>query len=188
MNSDISLENLNPGACKTFVVATRMSASRSTVLMRTYNYYLSTNASLAAILQAVRLPTLFLPIFINNIEYTDGGGESNNPVQLALDKAHTIWTSCSITCVVSIGIGLEESIQLGDNQKEAMHRLLSITFSKVAFHIDIAKWCVKLLNNNYNQHLRFAAHITDVPFTITIFDSMRIKGLIRLDLLTEIKG
>ena len=151
----------------TFVVATRTRASGSAVLMRTYNNYPSTNAFHATILQAARAttaaPTLFLPIVINNIEYADGGVECNNPVQLALDEAHAIWPSRSIACLVSIGTGLGEAIQLGDNQKETMRRLLSITFPKVAFHTDVAKWCVKLLTSGYNEHLRFAANINRLP-------------------------
>ena len=86
LDSDVPLENLNPGACKTFVVANRTRASGSAVLMRTYNNYPSTNAFHATILQAARAttaaPTLFLLIVINNIEYADGGVECNNPVQL----------------------------------------------------------------------------------------------------------
>ena len=151
------LENPNSDACKVFVVASRPRDAGLPVLMQTYNNLPSTEAFPAMIWEAARAttaaPTFFLPIGINRIKYSDGGTGFNNPTELAIDEAHNIWPNRSIGCLVSIGTGLEDTIQLGNETKSLAQRLLSMSSPKTAFNIDVAKWCVALLTSSHNKHL-----------------------------------
>lgn len=152
------LENPEPNACKTFVVATRTRAAGTPVLMRTYNNFPSVEAFPGMVWEAARAttaaPTFFLPILINDIEYSDGGTGFNNPAELAIDEAHDIWPNRPIGCLVSIGTGLEDAIQLESESKGFSRKLLSMSSPKTAFNINVAKWCVALLTSSHSKHLQ----------------------------------
>jgi predicted acylesterase/phospholipase RssA len=158
LDSDVLLENSNPKACKTFVVATSTRAAGTPVLMRTYNNFPSAQAFPAMVWQAARAttaaPTFFLPIVINDIEYSDGGTGFNNPVEVAIDEADNIWPDRPIGCLVSIGTCLEDAIQLGMDVKSFAHNLLSISSARTAFGVEVAHWCIELLTSNHNKHLQ----------------------------------
>jgi predicted acylesterase/phospholipase RssA len=157
LDSNVFLENPNSNACKTFVVATSTRAAGTPVLMRTYNNFPSVEAFPAMVWQAARAttaaPTYFLPILIDDIEYSDGGTGFNNPSELAIEEAHSIWPHRSIGCLVSIGAGLEDAIQLGKDAKGFARSLLSVSSARTAFDIDVAEWCIALLTSSHSKHL-----------------------------------
>jgi hypothetical protein len=158
MDSHVMLQNPDPDACKTFIVATSTRAAGTPVLMRTYNNFPSVEAFPAMVWQAARAttaaPAFFLPILIDDIEYSDGGTGFNNPIELAINEAHDLWPYRSIGCLVSIGTGLEEAIQLGSDAKGFARTLLSISSARTAFNIDVAEWCVALLTSCHSKHLQ----------------------------------
>jgi len=126
--------------------------------MRSYNKFPSIAAFPATVWQAARAttsaPTFFLPIVINRVEYSDGGTGFNNPAELAINEAHDIWPNRSIGCLVSIGTGLEDAIQLGNESKGFAQKLLSMSSAKTTFNINVAKWCVSLLTSSHSKHLQ----------------------------------
>jgi predicted acylesterase/phospholipase RssA len=126
--------------------------------MRTYNNFPSAEAFPAKVWQAARAttaaPTFFLPIVINDIEYSDGGTGFNNPIEVAIHEADNIWPDRPIGCLVSIGTGLEDAIQLGKDVKSFAHNLLSLSSARTAFSVDVAQWCIELLTSNHSTHLQ----------------------------------
>src|SRR5579859_2891379 len=154
------------GKCRTFVVADMARASGNAVLMQTYDNFPSSEAFDCTIWQAARAtsaaPTFFKPIEIEHIQYVDGGVGQNNPAELAIHEAHKVWPGRSIGCLVSIGTGMEDAIQLGDGAeggkgwKRAILRKLS---PETDFEIEVAKWCLDLLTSSEKTHrdLKFRA-------------------------------
>src|ERR1700731_2295324 len=73
--------------CKTFVVATRVRAAGSPVLMQAYDNFPLSESFEATIWQAARAtsaaPTFFAPVVIDDVRYADGGTGYNNPADLA---------------------------------------------------------------------------------------------------------
>lgn len=126
--------------------------------MRTYNNFPSVEAFPAKIWEAARAttaaPTFFLPIIISDIEYTDGGTGFNNPAELAIYEAHNIWPNRPIGCLISVGTGLEDAIQLGNEVKGLARKLLSIASTSTSFNINVAEWCVDLLTSSHSKHLQ----------------------------------
>jgi len=125
--------------------------------MRTYNNFPSVSAFPAKVWEAARATTaattFFLPITINDIDYADGGTGFNNPTELAISEAHDIWPNRPIGCLVSIGTGLEDAIQLGTEAKGFARRLISMASSSTSFNINVAEWCVALLTSSHSKHL-----------------------------------
>jgi predicted acylesterase/phospholipase RssA len=158
LDPQLPLENPRPDACKTFVVATSTRAAGTPVLMRTYNNFPSVAAFSAKFWEAARAttaaPTFFLPITINDIDYADGGTGFNNPTELAIDEAHNLWPNRPIGCLVSIGTGLEDAIQLGDDVEGLARKLLSMASTSTSFNIKVAEWCVALLTSSQSKHLQ----------------------------------
>jgi predicted acylesterase/phospholipase RssA len=152
------MENPLSNACKTFVVATSTRAAGTPVLMRTYNNFPLVAAFPAKIWEAARAttaaPTFFLPITINDIEYADGGTGFNNPAELAIDEAHNLWPNRPIGCLVSVGTGLEDANQLGNDAKGFARKLLSMASTSTSFNINVAEWCVDLLTSSHSKHLQ----------------------------------
>jgi hypothetical protein len=156
LNEDEPLENVTQTGCKTFIVATIIRAAGSPVLMRTYNNLPSTEAFEATIWQAARAtsaaPTFFKPITINDVRYADGGTGYNNPTQLAIDEAYAIWENRPIGCLISIGTGLEDAIQLDQDVKGLIKSGVKMILGKTAFKISVATWCVELLTSSEVAH------------------------------------
>jgi predicted acylesterase/phospholipase RssA len=59
-------------------------------------------------------PMLFLPIEIDGILYGDASLGFNNPTKEAIEEARSIWPNRDIGILVSLGSGLEKSLQLKD--------------------------------------------------------------------------
>jgi Patatin-like phospholipase len=194
LDPQVPLENPNPNACKTFIVATNTQASGTPVLMRAYNNFPSVEAFPAMVWQAacatMTAPMFFLPILINNIEYSDGSTGFNNPTELAIDEAHSIWPNRPIGCLVSIGTGLEDAIRLGSDTKGLAHTLLSISSAKADFNINVAKWCVALLTSSHSKHLQLKKQakrlgINEAYFRFDVPQGMSRIGLADWDQLND---
>jgi patatin-like phospholipase/acyl hydrolase len=121
--------------------------------MRTYR----TSTSLpfpATIWEAARAtsaaPTFFLPITIGKITYGDGGTGWNNPTNEAIAEAQKVWPNRSIGCVVSLGTGLEDPLQLNEDSEQlstVANTLLHYTSRKNAFKLAVAEYCAKCLTS-----------------------------------------
>lgn len=177
------------GKCKTFVVATIVRAASNAVLMQTYDNFPSSEAFDCTIWQAARAtsaaPTFFKPIEIEYVQYVDGGVGHNNPAELAIHEAHKIWPGRPIGCLVSIGTGLEDAIQLGDGTEggKGWKRAFLATISpSTEFEIEVAEWCVDLLTSSEktNRDLKFRADrlgIRDHYFRFNVPQGMSKIGL-----------
>jgi len=95
-------------------------------------------------------PTYFLPIEIDDVLYGDGGTGWNNPTKEAIAEARNIWPDRPIGIVVSIGTGLEESLQLNDTSKavpEVVQSLLRHPSSAHAFKLAVAEYAAKCITS-----------------------------------------
>ncbi|KAG8938123.1 hypothetical protein FRC03_007629 [Tulasnella sp. 419] len=109
------MQDQRGNACKTFVVAVPgCNVDAPVKRFRTYdNPSLSQSADTCTIWEAGRAtacaPSFFPEIQIppdDGIVYADGALGYNNPVQLVLSEARSIWgDDCDIGCLVSIGTG-----------------------------------------------------------------------------------
>lgn len=157
-NLDPEAPLVNASGCKTFVVATSIRAANSPVLMRTYDNLPSFEAFPSTIWQVARAtsaaPTFFMPVVINGVQYADGGVGYNNPAELALDEADKIWPGRPIGCFVSIGTGLEQPLQLQrpEEKKGLAQSIITKVSGKLAFKVEVARWCVKLLTSSEKVH------------------------------------
>ncbi|KAI9854271.1 MAG: hypothetical protein M1813_001311 [Trichoglossum hirsutum] len=121
--------------CKTFVCAMTKSP-KTRFLFRTYttDKGVDAQASLGCtIWEAARAtsaaPTFFDPISIGGQSFVDGATGLNNPVEVVLEEAKSIWTNAisRIQCVVSIGTGLPNFKKFGDDAKEVVETLVAIS-------------------------------------------------------------
>jgi predicted acylesterase/phospholipase RssA len=73
--------------------------------------------------------TFFDPIEIGGIQFVDGATGLNNPVEVVLEEAKSIWPDAirRIQCIVSIGTGVPDLRDFGDNLKEVAHTLKDIS-------------------------------------------------------------
>lgn len=73
--------------------------------------------------------TFFDPIKIGLQEYVDGATGYNNPVELVLEEARRIWKDAPsrVQCLVSIGTGVPNPKDFGDNLKEVFGTLKAIS-------------------------------------------------------------
>lgn len=111
-------------------------ALNTPVLFRTYTTDTAVDAlasSECTIWQAARAtsaaPTLFNPIEIGRQHFVDGATGLNNPVEVVLDEAKAIWPDAisRIQCIVSIGTGVPDLKDFGDNLKEVVDTLKAIS-------------------------------------------------------------
>ena len=87
-----------------------------------------------------------LPITIDDVQYCDGGFGWNNPIEEAIAEARHIWPKRSIGCLVSIGTGLEDAIQLDAKGKRGLaEKLLKKSLPKISFRKAVAEYCVDSL-------------------------------------------
>jgi len=146
-----------PNTCKTFVVAIRTRGTgAAAVRMRTYDTD-TADAFPARIWEAARAtsaaPTFFHPITINGVKYDHGGTGWNNSTAEALAEANRIWPSRSIGCLLSLGTGLEEAIQLSEGDDELFSRsLLQKLAPQASFQLEVAKYCVASLTSCEKIH------------------------------------
>ncbi|KAI9775931.1 MAG: hypothetical protein M1839_000720 [Geoglossum umbratile] len=127
---------MNPDSpCKTFVCAFT-KALNTPVLFRTYTTDEAVDtlaSSECTIWQAARATsaaaTFFDPVEIGRQRFIDGATGFNNPVEVVLDEAISIWPDATlrIHCVVSIGTGVPDLKDFGDNLKEVVDTLKAIS-------------------------------------------------------------
>lgn len=164
LKDDSPLKDPRKKACKTFVVATSIRAGGTAVRMQTYDSY-TAFAFPALIWEAARATsaalTFFKPIVIDDVKYGDGGTGWNNPTEEAIAEAHNIWPNRPIGCLVSIGTGLEDVIQLRDGtdaQRGPARSLLRKALPKLSFQVEVAEYCVDSLTSCETIHRRLAEH------------------------------
>ena len=159
LHSESPLKDFSADACKTFVVATTLRDGGSATRMRTYDSR-KTFAFSGAIWEAARAtsaaPTFFKSIVINQEIFGDGGVGWNNPAEEAIAEAHQIWPNRSIGCLVSLGTGLEDPIQLGDSKKTVARSLMKKGLPKQLFRIQVAEYCVACITSCERIHRRLA--------------------------------
>ncbi|TMC18228.1 MAG: hypothetical protein E6J34_17645 [Chloroflexi bacterium] len=162
LSPDAQLKDLRPDLCHTFVVSSRLRATGGAIRMRTYDT-LTEDAFPACIWQAARAtsaaPTFFPSILIDDDRYGDGGTGWNNPTKEAIAEVHNIWPTRSIGCVISIGTGLEEALQLNDKSEELstfIDAILRKTSPKLSFQVAVAEYCVKCLTSCEITHREVA--------------------------------
>lgn len=189
LDGDAPLSDPRSDACRTFVVATSIRAAGSPVLMQTYDNFPLSEALSATIWQAARAtsaaPTFFLPVVINGVRYGDGGTGWNNPIELAIDEAHNIWPNRAIGCLVSIGTGLEDAIQLGDiteKGKGLAKDLLSKLSPRTSFKIEVAEWCVELLTGSEKIHRQIVTRLSRLGLDGKYFRLNVPQGMSRIGL------
>jgi Patatin-like phospholipase len=126
--------------------------------MRSYNTP-TADASGAKIWEAARAtsaaPTFFEPVLIDGRPFGDGGTGWNNPTAEAIAEANKIWPNRRIGCLLSIGTGLEDAIQLGDGHRPSkvpyawiLHKLAP----KASFELEVARYCVECLTSCEKVH------------------------------------
>jgi hypothetical protein len=112
----------NKPSCRTFVVAKKAQAvDLVPTLFRSYDTE-DYGASECKIWEAARAtsaaPTFFkqMTIEIDKLKqtYGDGGLGYNNPSQLALVEAKSLWPSSKSLCLVSIGTGRQKAVEMYD--------------------------------------------------------------------------
>jgi predicted acylesterase/phospholipase RssA len=74
-------------------------------------------------------PTFFDPVNIGGQSFVDGATGLNNPVEVVLEEAKSIWINAisRIQCVVSIGTGVPNFERFGDDVKEVVETLIAIS-------------------------------------------------------------
>ncbi len=154
--------------CRTFVLASRPEGlGKTAVRMRSYITE-DNDPFQAKIWQVARAtsaaPTYFLPIDINGITYGDGRIGWNNPTMEAINEADYIWPSRPIACVVSIGTGLEDAIQLATESKApsisgVLGQLFRSLTQKQAFELAVAQYCVSCVTSCERTHGQVALNL-----------------------------
>jgi hypothetical protein len=152
-NAPLADENV----CKTFVVAVASPASGVPVLLRTYG---TTTADAfdaktwEAALATSADPTFFEPVLINGVPYVGAGRRRNNPTAQAITEAQKLWPERAIGCLLSIGTGLENAIQLSDwSGSESYSWFVDALAPKGSYGLDVvANYCVDSLTSCEKIH------------------------------------
>jgi len=155
-------------ACRTFVLASRPEGlGKSAVRMRTYATD-DNDPFQAQIWQVARAtsaaPTYFLPIDINGIRYGDGRIGWDNPTMEAINEANYVWPGRPIACVVSIGTGLEDAIQLATESKTpsisgVLGQLFRSLTPRQVFELTVAQYCVSCVTSCERTHGQVASNL-----------------------------
>jgi hypothetical protein len=141
---------------KVFVVAVPTDTGGVPVRLRTYDT--ATDRAIPALIwQAARATsaalTYFAPITIDDVQYCDGGFGWSNPTEIAIAEAHNIWPTRLIGCLLSIGTGIEDAIQLDEKyQKGLTEMLLNKASPKLSFRKAVAEYCVHSLTSCERVH------------------------------------
>ena len=157
-------------SCRTFVLASRPEGlGKAAVRMRSYATE-DSDPFQAQIWQVARAtsaaPTYFLPIDINGVTYGDGLIGWNNPTKEAISEAKYIWPGRPIACVVSIGTGLEDAIQLATESKApsitgVLGQLFRSLTPKQAFELSVAQYCVSCITSCERIHGQVASNLAN---------------------------
>ena len=119
-----------------FVCATSTARTRS-VRLRSYttaDSVDSLSASDCTVWQAARATsaatTFFDKVQIGQQQFVDGATGANNPVEIVLEEAKSIWPDAiqkgRIQCLVSVGTGVPDLKKFGNNLKEVVETLKNI--------------------------------------------------------------
>jgi hypothetical protein len=158
------------GGCRTFVVATRTLGGRQAVLLRTYGTA-SHDPFRAKIWEAARAtsaaPTFFSPMKIDSVPYGDGGTGWNNPAREALNEANVIWPNRPIGCLISLGTGEEDPVQLVESTmllQQSWNQgwipgFASQVAPKLAFKLKVAQYCADCLTSCKSVHDDILLHL-----------------------------
>jgi hypothetical protein len=154
--------------CRTFVLASRPEGlGKAAVRMRSYATE-DNDPFQAQIWQVARAtsaaPTYFLPVDINGIRYGDGRIGWNNPTMEAINEANYVWPGRPIACVVSVGTGLEDAIQVVTESKApsisgVIEQLFRSLTPKQVFELAIAQYCVSCVTSCERTHGQVASNI-----------------------------
>ena len=109
-------------------------------------------------------PIFFEPIVIDGVTYSDGGTGWNNPTAEAIAETYNIWPDRPIGCLLSIGTGLENAIQLNHEDgipSDIRTRLLHLLAPGASFNLDVAKYCVDSLTSCEKIHRDVSAQFRD---------------------------
>lgn len=159
LDTDSPLKDSRDGACKTFVIAATLRDGGSATRMRAYTSR-KAFAFPGLIWEAARAtsaaPTFFEPIVIDGEIFGDGGVGWNNPTEEAIAEARQVWPNRPIGCLVSIGTGLEDPIQLGDKKNSLARSLMKKGLPKQSFRIEVAEYCVECITSCERIHRRLA--------------------------------
>ena len=158
LDSNSPLIDHRDKACKTFVVASTLRDGGSATRMRTYNSR-KAFAFPCLIWEAARAtsaaPTFFESIVIEGETFGDGGVGWNNPAEESIAEARQVWPNRPIGCLVSLGTGLEDAIQLGGKKRSFAKSLMKKGLPK-QFRIAVAEYCVECLTSSDRVHRRLA--------------------------------
>lgn len=156
-------------SCRTFVLASRPEGlGKAAVRMRSYATE-DNDPFQAQIWQVARAtsaaPTYFLPIDISGIRYGDGRIGWNNPTMEAINEANYIWPGRPIACVISVGTGLEDAIQVTTESRApsisgVLGQLFRSLTPKQAFELAVAQYCVSCVTSCERTHGQVASNIT----------------------------
>ena len=171
---DAFMEDDRPNSCRTFVVSTWQ---RATGAVRMTSYYTATSDPFPArIWEAARAtsaaPTFFSPIVIEDVRYGDGGTGWNNPTKEAIGEALNIWPNRPIGCLVSIGTGMEEPLQLKDTAEKLpqyITAVLKMTSPKLAHGAAVAEYCIQCLTSCELVHRELSEHPEKVALNSNYF-------------------
>jgi patatin-like phospholipase/acyl hydrolase len=96
-------------------------------------------------------PTFFDSIKIGRQQFVDGATGLNNPVEVVLEEARSIWPDAipRIQCIVSIGTGMPDLKDFGDNLKEIVNTLKTIS-------TETEETALRFLKNH--KHLDIGSH------------------------------
>ena len=72
-------------------------------------------------------PATFQYMYGVPVTYLDGRLNYNNPTQLAVDEADSIWRDREIGCIVSIGTGISSLVKFQGNKLELARMLVNIS-------------------------------------------------------------
>ena len=155
--------------CRTFVLASRPEGlGKAAVRMRSYATE-DNDPFQAKIWQVARAtsaaPTYFLPIDINGIRYGDGRIGWNNPTMEAISEANSVWPGHPIACVVSVGTGLEDAIQLATESKVAsisgvLGQLFRNLTPAAAFELAVAEYCKSCVTSCERTHGQVVSNLS----------------------------
>lgn len=154
--------------CRTLVLASRPEGlGKAAVRMRSYATE-DDDPFQAQIWQVARAtsasPTYFLPIDINGIRYGDGRVGWSNPTMEAINEAYYIWPGRPVACVVSVGTGLEDAVQLETESKApSVSGVLGFLFQSLtprqAFELAVAQYCVSCVTSCERIHGQVASNL-----------------------------
>jgi hypothetical protein len=155
----------NTNNCRTFVLASRPEGlGKAAVRMRTYptKHNDRFDAQIWKVARATSAaPTWFLPIDIDGVSFGDGRIGWNNPTWEAINEADYVWPGRPIGCVVSLGTGLEDAIQLTTESKAP-----SITGEmgqlppKRVFEIAVADYCASCVTSCERTHVQVVSNLS----------------------------